>query len=484
MDFSGSEILHSRWFLAGILLMVIIPVVVVIFNEIIHRLKKNYRELTPPINVFKNFILPLITLSIVLTQVLDFSRASTVMKILETFIWILVINALLAMINTLFLSGGEGSLIKTRIPQLFLDIFRVIMVLFGAAIVLSTVWGTDLGGLVTALGLGSFVIGLALQDTLGNLFSGIALVYEKPFQEGDYIQVEDYEGKVIEMNWRAIRLETRNKDLIVIPHLVIGQGALKNLSKPTRVHIMRTELGFGYEVSPNKVKEAIVSTCLATPGILHEPAPEVKTSDFGDYKIVYEIEFAIGDYEFHEEIMDAFKSRVWYTARRFGLTMPFPQQTVRTFQVPYTMEPDSGDRLDAALEQLPNMLPIEQGNIGLLRNGSKEEEFGKGEIIIRQGDPTGYLYIIMDGNVDVRTTNDAGEQLHISMLGKGDFFGEIALFSARKSAFTVEAVEDVKCITIFPDEVLELVEKNPRLAVYLDEMMDARRHKKQELERQ
>ncbi len=203
--------------------MVIIPVVVVIFNEIIHRLKKNYRELTPPINVFKNFILPLITLSIVLTQVLDFSRASTVMKILETFIWILVINALLAMINTLFLSGGEGSLIKTRIPQLFLDIFRVIMVLFGAAIVLSTVWGTDLGGLVTALGLGSFVIGLALQDTLGNLFSGIALVYEKPFQEGDYIQVEDYEGKVIEMNWRAIRLETRNKDLIVIPHLVIRQ---------------------------------------------------------------------------------------------------------------------------------------------------------------------------------------------------------------------------------------------------------------------
>jgi len=236
MTFFENEFFQTNWFFYGILLMTCIPLLVIAINEVIYIVRRRNVELTPPLNTFKNIILPTIAMSIILTQVMEYPRSSTLMKLLETFIWILV----------------------TKIPQLFLDIFRVVMVLFGAAIVLSMVWGADLGGLVTALGLGSFVIGLALQDTLGNLFSGIALVYEKPFSEGDYIEVEDQRGRVIEMNWRAIRLETREKELIVIPHLVIGQGTIKNFSRPTSIHIMKTEIGFAHENPPNKVKEALL----------------------------------------------------------------------------------------------------------------------------------------------------------------------------------------------------------------------------------
>ena len=476
------EMMSNNWFFYGIVLIVSIPLLVVLLNEAIYALKTNYRQLTPPLNTLKNVILPLGVLIVVLTGVLNFSTDAVSIKIVETVFWILVINTGLSLINTLFFTkSGEKGIINSKIPQLFLDIFRVVMVLFGAAIVLSTVWKMDLGGLVTALGLGSFVIGLALQDTLGNLFSGIALVYEKPFLEGDIIQVGESRGKVIEINWRAVRLLTREQEMIVIPHLVVGQETVKNLSQPTKIHILKKEIGFGYDVPPNRVKETLMKTCFVTPGILSDPEPEVKTQDYNEHKIIYEIEFTIADYSLHEEVMDEFMSRVWYSARRFGLDMPMPQRIVHQVHETPKKEDLSIDNLKQSLRQLPELMPIEKSNVESLLDGSAVQHFGKGEVIIRRGDPTGMLYVILGGDAVIYTEDSAGNQLKISDLYRGDFFGEITLFTNKQSNFRVEATSDLEVITIFSDEVMEMVEKNPRLARFLDEMMDNRRSRAREL---
>ena len=471
-----ADIFNNKWFLYGIILIICVPILVVIINESTYFAKRKNKSLVPPINTFKNIILPLAALSIVLTQILEFPRSSTVMKLLETFIWILVVNALIAIVNVVFFSeiGGKK---KTKIPQLFLDIFRVMMVLLGAAIVLSMVWGADLGGLVTALGLGSFVIGLALQDTLGNLFSGIALVYEKPFTEGDYIEVEDQTGRVVEMNWRAIRLETREKELIVIPHLIIGQGTIKNFSQPTKIHIMKTEIGFSHNNPPNKVKEALTEACHSTPGILLDPEPEVKTNAYTESKVVYEVEFAIKDFKEHEDVMDDFMSRVWYTTRRHRLIMPISQIMVHNANEVEDYDKILQSQLEQSLDTLPNILPINKTNVKELIGGSEIQYFGKGELIIKQGDPTGALYIILEGKAIMETTTLNHETIALGQLTAGDFFGEITLFTSKFSTFSVTATEDLKLVSIFQDEVLEMIELNPTLAEHLDQMMDARRTK-------
>lgn len=481
MNFLENDIFQNNWFVYGMLLIICIPLLIVAVNELIYSFGRKNPRLSPPLNTFKNIILPLIAISLVITQVLEFPRGSTLIKLLETFIWIVIINVFLAIVNVLFLSGDGSKNFKPKVPQLFLDIFRVAMVLFGAAIVLSVVWGADLGGLVTALGLGSFVIGLALQDTLGNLFSGIALVYEKPFTEGDYIEVEDQRGKVIEMNWRAIRLLTRENELIVIPHLVIGQGTIKNFSQPTSIHIMKANLGFSHQNPPNKVKEAIMGACLSTPGILHDPEPEVKTNEYTESKIIYEIEFAIGHFKEHEDVMDDFMSRVWYTARRQGLVFPKSQILIhQANELQNQMERDL-NHLETSLQKLPQMLPIEKTKVKELMDGSEIQYFGKGEKVLEQGETTGSLYVILEGSAILETQLEDGKTIPIGKLEKGDFFGEITLFTSKFSSFTVKAQEDLKLIAIFPDEVLEMVELNPRLAEHLDEMMDARRLKLKKL---
>jgi len=279
-DFFDGTLSNSDWFLPVIIALIILPVLVIFFNEFLFRAKKNEKRLVPPVKLLRNFILPLIAIFIIVNQLMGVTRETMPVKLIETLIYILILNALLAILNVFFFSGGEQSLVKTKIPQLFLDIFRVLMVLLGTAIILSVVWGADLGGMITALGVGSFVLGLALQDTLGNLFAGIALIYEKPFKEGDNIQIDDWYGEVIEMNWRAVRLISEENVMVVIPHLIIGSGTVQNYSAPTRTHIVAKTLDFSYDIPPNKVKKILVETLLAIPSILKDPAPSVETDNF------------------------------------------------------------------------------------------------------------------------------------------------------------------------------------------------------------
>ena len=139
------------------------------------------------------------------------------------------------------------------------------------------------------------------------------------------------------------------------------------------------------------------------------------------------------------------------------------------------------NQLEHSLKKLPKMLPIEKSNINELMEGAEIQYFGKGETVIQQGDLTGSLYVILEGKAHLEMTGENDEAIIIGKLEQGDFFGEITVFTEKFSSFSVRAQEDLKVINVSQNEVLEMVEMNPRLAEHLDEMMDARRSKVQEI---
>jgi len=285
------------------------------------------------------------------------------------------------------------------------------------------------------------------------------------------------------MNWRAVRIRTREGQLLVIPHLMIGQGMISNFSKPTRVHVIKLEVGFSYNDPPNKVKEALKETCLNTPDILHDPEPEIKVNEYGNSSIVYEVEFAISDFKYHEEITDDFMTRIWYTAKRYQLTIPFPQLTLHRAETKSAPSQEHQKALAQTVEELPNYLPIEKNNTKELLDGSLIQYYGKKEIIIQQGDPTGSLYIILEGDLELTVKGLDGRKVLVNILHRGDFFGEVALLSGRTSSMTATATTDIRVLKILSQEVMDMVSRNPRLAFQLDEVMDMRRKRlEQQLE--
>ena len=97
--------------------------------------------------------------------------------------------------------------------------------------------------LLTTSAVGAVVVGFALQDTLGNLFAGLAIQIEKPFKVGQWVRVGEREGLVQEVTWRATKLRTKAGQFLIVPNSVIAKELLLNFSEPTEPTRIEVEVG-------------------------------------------------------------------------------------------------------------------------------------------------------------------------------------------------------------------------------------------------
>jgi small-conductance mechanosensitive channel len=455
------------------------PLLVVLLGEIIYHLKRRGRPLAATLRVVKNLVLPVLMLLLLIRNVLKLDVNGNFAKLVQTLFWISVIYASLSLLNVILFEEAEANTWRARMPKLLIDLSRLFLVLVGMAFVLAAVWGADLAGLATALGVSSVVIGLALQDTLGSVMSGIALLLERPFSVGDWLRVgnsEDkaIEGQVIDINWRSVRLLTLDRQVIVVPHQFIGKEIIRNYSQPERIYNQRINIGFSYDSPPNLVKQVLKSTALATQGILAEPEPESKTTSYDETAIIYEVEFFIQNFEDVEQILDRFMTRIWYAAQRNNLTL---------YRYRYELAVEAAAKADSAssklaqsLHSIPGFMPLarEQKNLDDLAKGTIVQQFGAGEKVIRQGEPGNALYIIIAGQALVNVTNEFGNELEVMTILRGEFFGEMALFSGEPSPVSIAAVDDLQVLVMYSDAVNLMIERQPSLGREIGQIIEAR----------
>ncbi len=369
-EFSRQEVF---WFVAVAL---VFPLLTILLGEVVARLERRRSQLAGPFAGVRLLILPLLAVHFFATRVADLDPDSIFSRTVLTLFWVAVIHTLFGLLNAVFFSDSEDAdSWRTKVPKLFRDVVRVVVLIIGASIVTSTVWGANLGGLVAALGVGSVVLGFALQETLGNVMSGIALLFERPFRVGDWIKVGDHIGRVTEVNWRAIRLRTRKNEELVVPNSVLGREIITNFDMPTAPFAEQIFLGFSYDDPPNFVKSALLKAAARTPGIANDPPVQVQTISYDDFAITYRIRIAVGSYENLMEVRDQFMSRVWYVAKRYGLSIPFP---IRTIQIDRSSKA-AGDVDMEDLRAFANASTVDEDALATLAEKSQIRSFGKGE---------------------------------------------------------------------------------------------------------
>ena len=465
-DFIG---LSPSWLLVMLLGF---PLAVLGLSELLARAHRTRASYFSGVRLLRNVALPLLALYVLATQLAELPADSPELKLLVTLTVLVTLVAVLGVVNGVLFEGGSSAI--ANVPKLFLDLARLVIVAIGVAVVLSSVWGFDLAQLVTALGVSSIVLGLALQDTLGNLFSGITLLYEKPFSEGDFIVVGDVEGKVVEVNWRAVRLVTREKDMIVMPHYMVAQAAIINRSQPIVPWAQKLEIGFSYDDAPNRVKDVLFEVLEETPGVLAEPPAEVKTVNYNDSSIDYEVEYFISSFATNEEVRDAFMTRVWYAAARSGLNIPFPIRTLYHHD-PKTPE-DRSSQLRTYLDRAAFMLsPQANPPLHIPDSGGSYEHYGVGEQVIPFGKRAEGLFLILDGEADLTTLDRDGDRVNIVHLARGDFFSEILSAGTREGVIEVTAATDLEIIHLTDRQLRRLANRDATLAIRLDDVNTARR---------
>jgi small-conductance mechanosensitive channel/CRP-like cAMP-binding protein len=427
----------------------------------------------------RNLLLPLALLLLLGIHVFEWSDAGSARRILETLLWIAVIAVALSLVKNTALTQRDGGQYQTRFPKLLLDILRLLMVAVGACIVIANVWGADLGGLLTAVGVSTIVLGLALQNTLDNVMAGIAVLLERPFEIGDWIQVGSITGQVQEMNWRSVRVRTRARDLVVVPNSVIGKETLVNYSRPTRMHGETHVFGFSYDDPPNKVKRVLHQVALATRGVLADPAPHVRTHSYAAWSIEYEVRFFVEDFARQQEIVDEFKTQVWYAAKRNGLVIPFPIQTSYEYHLttpPSSMTPAAGAPTREALAKVPVFVPLGPEELETLSRDAVRHDYGRGERVVRQGDPGDALFVVLEGTAVVSVADEHGAEREVARLMRGEFFGEMALLTGEPRTANVTAVDDLAVLVIYKDTLQAMLVRRPPLAQEMAEIVASRRH--------
>jgi small-conductance mechanosensitive channel len=466
----------DNWMLWSIGLIVGFPLIIIVLGEVVGWLQRKESPFAKPFRVTRHWLLPLIAAWLLGGYVIGLPDHSFLLRMIETGAGMLGIYVSLALINVMLFDIAEPGSWQRQVPKLLRDLAQSILVLVGFAIVMSEVWDANLGGLLTALGVGSIVIGLALQDTLSNVFAGIAMLIERPFVVGDWIQAGTTIGKVTEINWRAVHLETGRKQLIVIPNGIIAKGELMNFSQPTPVHRERIEISFSYDDPPNRVKEAMVETMLSVHGVLSDPGPYVETFGYNDSSILYRLSFFVDDYARTPRIRDQIRTRIWYATQRHGLTMPYPIHVqMSADDMPAVAREAKSAKIERVMRELPAVNQVETLELQQVATQPTTCDFARGEVILNFGDPLPGVYLILSGRVTVAARDAEGIATEMEQLTAGAFFAERSLIPGERNDSRVTALTDTEIAVLAPATLDRIFALAPRLSKHMGDVMQQRR---------
>ena len=457
-----SAIVQADWFVWGIGLILGFQILVVVLGELLYRADRRALPMAPILRAARNVVLPLVVAYVFVLRILEMPDESVILRGIATAFWISVIYAGLLLFNALVFQQAPEGTWRHRAPSLFQDLIRILLVVIGAAIVLAVVWEQNLGGLIAALGVGTIVLGLALQETLGNLMSGIALLFEKPFTIGDWIEVGDEQGAVVEINWRSVHVRTRERNLLVFPNSVLGRETIINYARPTALQTMRLSFAFSLEDPPDTVKRVLVEVAQGIDGVLGEPPPRALIREVLDDRIRYEAYLAIDEPRRIPQIVDQYTARVWYAARRARIHLPLPAAYEIKVDAPISTVVEID--IVGCLSKAQGFQMLEAEHITRVAGQAEVLVYTDGETVIAQDEVPDAVYVVVSGTLHV-TWSPRDEVVAELFIGEHETIGVSSSVSRQQVSHTrMFGDGDVTLIRIPHDAVDTCVQANARLA--------------------
>ncbi len=354
-----------------------------------------------------------------------------------------------------------------QVPRLARDLVGLLLYLIVAAAVLRAALGIEVKALLATSAVLTVVIGLALQETLGSLLAGLALAWEKRVATGEWIEADGVVGQVEELGWRSVALRTRLGERIVIPNSRVARERLRVLGHGAEPVAVPVRVGVAYAAAPFAVREVLRRAAEDCPGVVSTPAPQVLTCDFADSAVVYECRLWTREPWRDSDVRDEFLTRAHAALGRAGMEIPFPQRSVHVLAGPPSDR--KGERCVAALASCALFSGLPEDGLARLADGSRALRFAPGEAVVREGERSGALFVVTDGDAAVVRGDD-----EIARIGPGEVFGEMAFLSGAPRAATVRAVGALEVVEVDSRALGALLREHVELAEELARRMAER----------
>ena len=433
-----------------------------------------------------SFALSLIALtgSVALFRSLTPAEASLVEPYLRFLVLFSLAYGAFKVVEVLIVDLLPGRRDSRPAPAILRDVVAALVGGLILVVLLRASFGVDVAALVATSAALSIVVGLALQETLANLFAGLALMLERPFEPGDWIQMNNLIGRVQEVSWRAVRLKLmRREDYLVVPNSVVAKSEIVNMSQPLPMHGHVVEISAPYAEPPGRVRNVLVEAALDVEGVLREPAPKARVARLDSSAIVYQLVYYLDDYPRIDDIQGEVLSRCWYAFRHHGIDLPFPvsdvlwRDAVAVAKDARVVEVGQIAKLLAGVEFL-EALTSEQ--IEKLASEARVVPYPVGGAVVRQGDEGDSLFLVASGRVDVlvRARGSSAPQT-LATLGTGDYFGEMSLLTGAPRSATIRVVEETRLVVLQKEALRPLLVADPTVLERLSKTL-ARRQAERE----
>ena len=381
------------------------------------------------------------------------------------------------LVDFLFFDVGYELRRGTAAPALLRQIVSLLIFGIALATLFQIVLRASLPALLATSAIITAVIGLALQETLGNLFSGVSLAMERTVQVGDMVRTSDGIGLVEQLSWRAIKVRTMEGHSVLIPNILASRERLEVFRRggPPMARILKVNLE--YDLPPSRARGALEAAVRDLPGLAPFPAPRVVLHGFADWAVTYELRYWLEDYARYIDVDSAVRERVWYALDREGFAFAYP--VIRQHQYaagPLTRMGPPG-AIPAAIEGSELFAPLSPAERERLGAGARVLRFAAGETVVREGDATSSMFLIASGRAAVSVKGDSAGSQKVALLEAGTAFGEISLLTGEPRTATVRAIDESVLVEIDKATLAPILRANPSLVEKLDAIiLERRRH--------
>ncbi|WP_342239770.1 mechanosensitive ion channel family protein [Inquilinus sp. OTU3971] len=443
------------------------PTVTLGLSETTRRLERS--SLARPLKVIQNAVLPAVALWILIHQLSPFSADGVVFRIVDTTVGILVLYAIL-LLGQMVALAVRGTT-EAQAPRLFFELVAIAIVVVGGAFIISTVWDIELGTLFGALGVGSVVLGLALQSVIGGLANGLIVLSGRHFAIGDWLRLDQGFVKVVQVDWRAVTLESGG-ERIVVPSSRIAADTLR-IVRSGRPFVVNTSIVIPSAYPPARVTDALLVAARGIPESIGPESAGCRVAEWTAGGIRYVVSVSVDNPAKIDRACSTLLDRIWCVLPRHGISL-MRTGDGRDIDVG-SAALDWGTTVEERARLLADSGALRDPVAGLeeLADQSRVERYATGEFLLEQGASAIAFFVLLDGSLSMLVDMPKGPRT-IDRLSAGQIFALRQSFRGSSSPVSLIADEASTVIAIPGPAMQRMLDRNRKLAADIDAAIDAR----------
>jgi small-conductance mechanosensitive channel/CRP-like cAMP-binding protein len=390
----------------------------------------------------------------------------TIAGILKIAWWLWAAWFLVALVRAVVIFEG-----RPRDGKLVQDILSALIYLTAAFAIIAYVFDLPIQGLLATSGVVAIVLGLALQSSLNDVFSGLVLSLSHPYKAGEWIKIDGgTEGRIVELNWRATHILTGRQDLAIVPNSTIAKSKIVNLNYPSSIHGMTIEVRLS--APPASGKNILELALLNSQLILTFPPPRILIQSIDAMQTEFEITFFVDRLDSDTDAQNELFDLISRHAVAAGARLAPPKNA------PYQPRDDAVLNIkdlspDTVLTLAGIFVSLTLAERAAIAAKLTKASYEKGDVLVRPDDVLQSLFIVGSGVLSVTRPDNIAEKEWVRF-GPGDYFGEMGLLAGKRATANITAVAPSTVYELTKADLKPILEARPEIAQELSRAMAQR----------